>query len=323
MKLSSAQQLRDPPSISTLSLSENYAEIKCNRDPELPATNDNYTPNFVKLTPRSDTTSQQSFQQQLNQIQDDIKELKTAILKIVDVCTNLSTQLSAISQTVISQENKIDQTADDLSEFYQHWIEEKGTAIQEDQCRIILNRISTTWQDKLNDRKLSYWHYLQNENKAKLYEKWITESPLYLPLKFRPKIINNETPTATQKRVSIARERYKGDIEVMKSYAASHNETFSQIDDEMDGIISSHTQSPAHYKILKKWWLEDAIRNAQMSQQLWDKKQNFLESLRTKDLEKAPDDCLLKSKEITRRPHPLPRRDFKQRNRAGNSTEVF
>ena len=136
-------------------------------------------------------------------------------------------------------------------------------------------------------------------------------------------MIENETPIATQKRISIARERYKGDIEIMKSYAASHNEKFSRIDDEMDGIISSNAQSPAYYKILKIWWLQDAIRNAQMSQQLWEKKRNFLESQRTKDLEKAPDDRLLKSKEIRRRPHPPPRIDVKQRNRVGNSTVVF
>ena len=106
-----------------------------------------------------------------------------------------------------------------------------------------------------------------------------------------------------------------GDVAIMKSYAENHKAKFAEIDASMFDTISSNTQSPAHSKILKRWWLEDGIRNAQMSQQLWDKKESFLETQRTKDLQKSPADYLLKSKNILRKPRPPPRTDVKQRNR--------
>ena len=63
----------------------------------------------------------------------------------------------------------------------------------EKKCYQIIEENAIIWKERMNQRKIVHWHCLQNAAKAQLYNDWVTESPDYLPLKYRPKINENDS----------------------------------------------------------------------------------------------------------------------------------
>ena len=275
-----------------------------------PETKFNLNPSYS--LPSSHDSSEN--QVHITEIRQDIRELKAIVLNIATVCSNLVDASSLILSSLSKQETTLELATDDINELSQFWFSDKSQTVLADKCQVLQIQIATKWQDKLNDRKLHYWHFIQNDKKSQLYTEWLECSPLYLPLKFRPTKLNNEVPAATQQRIEVARGRYRGEIEVLRSYAESHKRKYLDIDQNIDSLISSLTQSAAEIKILNTWWHNDTDRNAHISQQLWSKKRHFLVTQQKQDLE--ANDYLLKSKDLTRKPRPPPRCDVLQRSRS-------
>ena len=154
----------------------------------------------------------------------------------------------------------------------------------EDQCRNIKNKIAMYWSRQLAARKKAYWHYHQNSSKSAMYSKWSTEYPDFIPLKFRPKLIHNESPEAAKIRLNQARARYHDDINLLKVYASSHEQKFTSIDQDVNKYLENLSSVPEEVNILKDWWLAETSRCEHYSIQLWYKKEAWFEKKKSEEL---------------------------------------
>ena len=292
-----------PPKTSSLSMAPS---VKVSRD----ATNSNRNSANTQTNTSLRVCSDCSAHLHLDGLKHEMQYIKAALSNLTSICNQLVADSSLTAQSITNLDIKVESMADELTELSAHWMSDKYDAIVTKQCQELKNSISTEWQDCLNKRKIRYWHFLQNSSKAVLYEEWMSESPSYIPLKFRPKYLCNETEKATVQRINVARERYKGEVKILKCYAESHRLKYEEIDDNFFSKLSTATQSPQHLKLLKQWWLEDINRNITISQQLWNKRRHFLISQQKLDLQS--DDYLLKRSEDKRKCKFPARRDLVQ-----------
>ena len=174
------------------------------------------------------------------------------------------------------QNNKINDAMKNTIQLNDMILAEKRSNILNETCQRIKSRFSLTWKDCLNKRKQAYWHYIQNLSKSHLYEGWCKSSPEYIPLKFRPKKMLNEISTVTEARISEAKLVYSNDISIMQSYATKHENSYKEIDESINLMIDQKTVKCEERKLLKEWWIQDTLKNEEISKQLWRKRETFL-----------------------------------------------
>ena len=151
------------------------------------------------------------------------------------------------------------------------------------ECQKIIEDNSLVWNRKINKRKIDFWHCLQNGAKAELYDEWLTESPNYLPLKYRPKINENDTEILLEIKSNQAQEKYVQDIKLMQHYSKQHEVKVRNNDSEMAELVEEWTDSEKHRRGIIKIWEEKCRQNAQYSQQLWTKRSEFLQKKKMED----------------------------------------
>lgn len=139
------------------------------------------------------------------------------------------------------------------------------------------------WKSTMNKRKQCYWHALQNRRKAELYESWRTESPNYLPLKYRPKVNNHDCEESTNQKIDIARQQYIDDIGLMQHYSQTHSSRMQLLDTEFSELLSRTTGDEDIKQQLIKMWFQEASINEAISEQLWIKRQDFLSRKKEED----------------------------------------
>ena len=178
----------------------------------------------------------------------------------------------------------------------------------------IIAENAITWRLKLNQRKISYWHCLQNAAKAELYNDWLTESPDYLPLKYRPKINESDSDFLLQMKSEEAHQKYIDDIDLMYEYSYQHEEKILEIEADVKTVIEEWTASEEEISCIQQIWTAEVKKNEKISQQLWKRRLDFL--LKKKREEEEHDDTRFineeQEKEIKKRSH-LKRNRFKIR----------
>ena len=140
----------------------------------------------------------------------------------------------------------------------------------------IRNEHQVIWKSTMNKRKQCYWHALQNRNKATLYESWRTDSPNFLPLKYRPKVNNDDCEESTKQKITIAQQQYTADIELMRHYSHTHNSRVQILDNDFVELLARTTEDEEVQQTLNQMWFQEASTNEAISEQLWVKRQNFL-----------------------------------------------
>lgn len=220
-------------------------------------------------------------------------ELKNMLEK-----TKQNTELIIKHSRLLQQETRMDRREDMI----------------EKRSHDIIAENAITWRLKLNQRKISYWHCLQNAAKAELYNDWLTESPDYLPLKYRPKINESDSDFLLQMKSEEAHQKYINDIDLMYEYSYQHEEKILEIEDDVKTVIEEWTTSEEEISCIQQIWTAEVKKNEKISQQLWKKRLDFL--LKKKREEEEQDDTRFineeQEKEIKRRSH-LKRNRFKIR----------
>ena len=128
----------------------------------------------------------------------------------------------------------------------------------------------------MNQRKISYWHCLQNASKAELYKDWQTNSPDYLPLKYRPKVNATDSDLILLLKSEEAEQKYADEIDIMRHYSRQHEERVLEIDEEIKTDIDGWSFSEEEQSCLLELWSAETRKNEIISQQLWDKRLDFL-----------------------------------------------
>lgn len=177
-----------------------------------------------------------------------------------------STENSAINEAVIA--------------FYR---QDKKRHKTKEQCRAIKSTITLKWDDALKNRDKFYRNFIKNEKKSELYKDWTTNSPEYLPLKYRPKRIPGETPTFTEARINEAKLKYTNDCTLMKEYASTHKERFLKHDDEMKTEFRQLSENEDQYSMLIEQWTRETKKNESRAHQLWSRNETFLKKKKHED----------------------------------------
>ena len=196
--------------------------------------------------------------------------------------------------------------------------EEKETEME---CQRIKEENLIIWKEKMNRRKIRYWHCLQNAAKAQLYESWLEESPNYLPLKYRPKINENDSELLLTMKSEEAQRKYEEDIDLMYHYSNHHEEEVLKIESEMTALIDGWTESETHKSGTLEIWRKETLQNEKISKQLWDKRRHFLEKKKLEE-EREEDTRFVneeQAKAIEERSY-LKRNRFKISRRRGRPT---
>lgn len=218
----------------------------------------------------------------------DVKDLVIIVKQLSEQITKLEEKVdnSLVSPSNPIPINNMTNTLDDkVIELHNIVLSDKVDREIQSRCKTLKDRISMYWSRNLSLRKKSWWQYLQNSSKAELYTDWIADHPLYIPFKFKPKSIRGETNTATQVRIGTARTKYHNEIDLLKSYAGSHEQKYKDIDDEVIRYINNLTSNTEETKILEQWWRNDTKRCEDFSRQLWAKKEDFLNTKKSEDLD--------------------------------------
>ena len=118
-----------------------------------------------------------------------------------------------------------------------------------------------------------------------------------------------------------ARIKYSEDIQLMRQYSDQHGKKTLTIDNEMDSTIGSWTNSEEHKKRLQVIWEEECRQNAQLSQQLWLRRETFLRSKKKEGEEKENANFITETEEtIIKRRSNMKRNRFKIRR--GNQEKL-
>jgi len=140
---------------------------------------------------------------------------------------------------------------------------------------------SVVWSDTMNARKKSYWKYIQNLEKSRLYTNWIKEDADYLPLKYRPKINASDAAVLIEQKTNQAALSYRADISLMRHYTERHKRKTEALDKILIEQAESQGLDECTIEEITQMWEEEVKHNENISEQLWKKRECFL--IRMKD----------------------------------------
>ena len=174
-----------------------------------------------------------------------------------------------------------------ISELNDRLLRDKRDNLLKEKCNRLKHKISMTWRDTLNKRKQAYLNHLKNKSKADLYEEWLTSTPNYIPLKFRPKAIIGNNQRVAELRIAEAMSSYRTAVQTLRVYAETHQERCSFFDSLMADCIDKISESDDERNLLKERWEADVHNNEVISLQKWEKNRNFLISKKKESEESA------------------------------------
>ena len=126
-----------------------------------------------------------------------------------------------------------------------------------------------TWNTKLQKRAAEYWQMIRNENTAKTYEIWQTNSPVIVPRKFQIKPIRGEPLSQINLREKQVAFNIQSEIDLMKLRAESHEERYQTIDKEMHEQFNKKV-SGQRRELVKNLWKEECVQQEIRSKERWE-----------------------------------------------------
>ena len=166
-------------------------------------------------------------------------------------------------------------------------------------------RIIDTWKRHLNKRKQLYWHSLNSDNTAVIYETWLNNEKQIVPKKFQMKEIPNEDPNEKDIRKETVINEFQAEIQLLKIRAERHKSNYTKVEEEMAKFLQNKFNGNELAE-LKKLWDEDIANEEAKSQSKWQSKQEWLEKYEqqfdNEDLVKPRSDAKPKNSS-TRRQH--------------------
>ena len=164
------------------------------------------------------------------------------------------------------------------------------TKVTKKLCELLIQGHEITWKRLINNRAISYWHGLQNYEKARLYQEWIEFCPDYLPLKYRPRVNESDNELAISQKLAAAMTRYQDDIALMTTYSVQHEDKVEEYELEAKALIEEMAEGQEDIvSALTDIWRDQCAINMAKSRQLWQKREDFLN--KKKFEEEANNNC--------------------------------
>ena len=129
-------------------------------------------------------------------------------------------------------------------------------------------------------RKFAFWNMLKNGNKADIYEKWSTSTPIILPRKLQVKLIPDEPEQQRRLREKMALDKFRMEIELLRLRAESNEQKFKSIDEQMEVEISKKAEGILYENTIKLW-KEECENEEITSLQRWEKSDDWFSNYET------------------------------------------
>ena len=132
------------------------------------------------------------------------------------------------------------------------------------------------WNQKIFNRRIAFWNFIKNKNKAEVYKCWIKSNPLVIPRKFQIKPIINEEESHRKIRERLTMEKFNAEIEMLTLRAISNEQRVNSIDAEMAKEIKNKAENNSETELIKLW-KENCITEETKSLQRWEKSLKWFE----------------------------------------------
>ena len=217
-------------------------------------------------------------------ILDTIKNIAEALTQLKDAFhedkTNLQKQTLVKLEDIASTSEKNNDQISQLT-ILQEATKKEATLVEDSNER--KQEIAFQWDQMRKSRKRCYWNVFKNKAKSELYKEWQSNSPDFLPLKYRPKIVGNEPPDITIRRLDEARLRYINDTQIMLSYSDIHSDRVQEIDKKAFAIIASISKNENEKQQIFRSWKQDAATDEALSRDSWSRHEAFLRRKKHED----------------------------------------
>ena len=142
------------------------------------------------------------------------------------------------------------------------------------------SRLSQIWNRNFTMRKFAFWNMLKNSNKADIYEKWITSTPIILPRKLQVKCIPDEPEQQRRLREKMSLDKFRMEIELLRLRAETNEQKYKSIDEQMQEEISKKAEGTLYDSTIKLW--NEECQNEEMtSLQRWEKSDEWFSNYET------------------------------------------
>ena len=135
------------------------------------------------------------------------------------------------------------------------------------------------WNQAIRNRRIQYWNYLKNHNKAEIYLSWLQTSPITLPRKLQFKEIPDEPEPQRRRREKLAMDNFQAEIDLLQMRARANEEKFETTDFEMEQLIKEKSNGNVQ-KNLIQLWKSDCSQEEEISIERWRKSNIWFEKYR-------------------------------------------
>ena len=145
------------------------------------------------------------------------------------------------------------------------------------------------WASSLNERKHLFFSALRNEEKAAIFEDFLSREPPFIPRSCREKDIKGWQNSKEWQKLKQSREEenMKHNIAKMKTFADAQKKKIEDIDTTFMDRFSHLSANVLEH--LKTMWAKDTATEEEVSRSIWQGKKKFLLSLPDKKEEVDPE----------------------------------
>lgn len=150
--------------------------------------------------------------------------------------------------------------------------------------KVLSSTMSETWKELQNKRRDAFTKHNRNQELAVLYEEWQSESPDYLPKKFRPMKIRGNNSEVAEIRMNEAKSSFRSEVKMLKAHANNHLERLSTINEQAKDMINRSSGEDQCRETLYEKWSKESHDAEENVREKWISKRTYFIKLKEDDL---------------------------------------
>lgn len=133
--------------------------------------------------------------------------------------------------------------------------DESSLANEANKC---IGEAKAKWKNLLNNRNQMMKKSIRNSDLSKLYDDWLSREPPFLPAVFRPKPTKPENKDIDHIRLQQGKVNMAAERDIMKLYASNAQKRLSEINEEVQSLISSLSPKESVQLKIKGTWKKES-----------------------------------------------------------------
>lgn len=150
--------------------------------------------------------------------------------------------------------------------------------------KVLTGTICETWKELQDKRYDAFTKYNRNVELATLYAEWQSETPDYLPKKFRPIKIRGNNSKIAEIRMNEAKSSFQAEIKMLKVHADTQLERLNVVNEQAEELIIKSSEDDKCRDTLNKKWDKECRNAEEKIRRKWISKRDFFIKRREEDL---------------------------------------